>query len=203
MRGRIAYRKLMLYHNIVRSDNRRIVKRIIEAQERETRETTWLAVVKQLITKYDIDANPKEMLKSSWKKLVKEAITKHEEGEIREKCRNSTKSRLVKEDPYDMKEYLKGKVSAEAAKQIVRVRMNMSDLPANYKNKHGGSCPLCNKGLANVEHYLRCPQVRLIQKAWDVKEEDLYSTEVAKMRDVAKFVEKIEMMVESTCEEIK
>ena len=41
MRARLDYRKLMLYHNIVRSDERRQIKKIVQVQVKESRETTW------------------------------------------------------------------------------------------------------------------------------------------------------------------
>jgi hypothetical protein len=137
-----------------------------------------------------------EVLKSTWKKTVKEKITQHEEREIRERCMNSTKSRFTREDTYEKKEYLRGKVDTKMAKQIIRVRMNMSYLPSNYKQTNGGRCPLCDQEEGKLEHYLKCPKVRSIRKVWNVVEDDLRSMEIMKMKNVARFVEKIELMLE-------
>ena len=42
MKARVAYRKLMLYHNLSNSDEKRIARRVIEQQHRMDREGTWL-----------------------------------------------------------------------------------------------------------------------------------------------------------------
>ena len=54
MKARITYTKLMLYHNIKRSNDRRVIKQLVKAQEDEIRETTWLAGVKREIYKLGI-----------------------------------------------------------------------------------------------------------------------------------------------------
>ena len=52
MRARLAYKKMMLYHNIVRSDKRRTIQKILNVQEKEARKTTWLNSVIVEIEKY-------------------------------------------------------------------------------------------------------------------------------------------------------
>ena len=196
MRARLAYKKMMLYHNIVRSDKRRTIQKILNVQEKEARKTTWLNSVIVEIEKYNITLDPKESLKSTWKKEIKRKITEKVEKEIREKCMNSTKSRLVKEDGYGKKEYLLGKMSLAEVKKIMAVRMNMSKIPGNYKGKEGAMCPLCLSGEGQTEHYFECKMVHRLKKIWDVNQNDLSSMEVKKMKDVANFMEKVEVMIE-------
>ena len=44
MKGRIEYKKLMLYHNIVHSGDDRIIKKILKVHE--VRKTTWYAEIR-------------------------------------------------------------------------------------------------------------------------------------------------------------
>ena len=195
MRARVAYQKLMLYHNILRSDTKRTLQKLLIAQEKEARETTWFSNVQREIKKYSIELDPKESLKSTWKKEVKNKINKRMEEEIREKCKRSTKSRIVLNDKYEKKEYLLSKVSLPVAKKILRTRMNMVKVPGNYKGNGEGICPLCETEEGSTEHYFRCSSVRLLVKVWDVKEEDLVSQEIQKMKDVSNFFEKVQTMI--------
>ena len=76
------------------------------------------------------------------------------------------------------------------------VRMNMSKIPGNYKGKEGAMCPLCLSGEGQTEHYFECKMVHRLKKIWDVNQNDLTSMEVKKMKDVANFMEKVEVMIE-------
>ena len=86
MKGRISYRKLMLYHNIMRSDKRRALKKLLEEQEREERDTTWWATIGKEMVRYGINMNVSETSKSTWKAEVKKRINEVMEREIRERC---------------------------------------------------------------------------------------------------------------------
>ena len=98
MEGRIAYAKLMLYHNIMRSDKRRVLKNLLKEQEKEERETTWLAGIRWEMKKYDINLKVEDTLKSTWKREVKMKINEVMGREIRQKCCNSKKARFVRDD---------------------------------------------------------------------------------------------------------
>ena len=195
MRARIAYRKLMLYHNILRSDEKRLILQLIKVQKDECRETTWYSSVQREIKKYAIEMDPKEVLKSTWKKEVKRKITEKEESEIREKCASSTKARFVSADEYKMKDYLAGKTHLMEARKIMMTRLNMCKIPGNFKGNGDGKCTLCEEDVGKIEHYLVCPKVKMLAEVWEVKEEDLISQEVIKMKNLSKFMEKVEVMI--------
>ena len=194
MRARLAYKKLMLYHNIQRSNDKRIIKRIVKIQKEEKRETTWYSGIQQEIKRYDIQLEVDDVLKSQWKKHVKEKITQKMEQDIRTMCRRMKKTRIVKKDEYKKKEYL-GKLPLMQVRKILKVRMNMSKVPGNYKREGMETCPLCQRGEGSTEHYFECKRVRQLAKVWDVKKEDLESQNIHKMREVACFMEKVEIML--------
>ena len=195
MKGRISYRKLMLYHNIMRSDKRRALKKLLEEQEREERDTTWWATIGKEMVRYGINMNVSETSKSTWKAEVKKRINEVMEREIRERCINSKKARFVKDDEYQRKEYLNSKVNLETAKMILRTRLNMCHLPANYKGKGDGNCDLCKSEEGSTEHYFHCESVQQLARVWEVKREDMYTLETSKLKDVAKFMKNIEIML--------
>ena len=198
MEGRIVYAKLMLYHNIMRSNKKRVLKNLLKEQEKEERETTWLAGIKRQIERLNISLKAEDTLKSTWKREVKKKINEEMEREIRQKCYYSKKARFVKDDKYERKEYLtNGKASLTTAKAILRVRLNMCSLPGNYKNRGDGLCTLCEEEEGSTEHYLSsCSQVQLLRKVWGVNTEATRSQEKADMEDLANFMKKIELMIE-------
>ena len=195
MRARLGYRKLMLYHNIMNSDKKRPIKRIIHIQKNEERETTWYRSVEREMEKYDIKTDPKTVLKSTWKKEVKDKITTKVGEEIREKCKTSKKARNVVNDEFKMKDYLSGKTTFKDARRILSTRLNMNKVPGNYKGNSEGMCPLCEKEEGNNEHYFKCQKVRVLREVWGVEKEDLVNQELKKMTNLGFFMEKVEVMV--------
>ena len=140
MDARIDYSKLMLYHNIKNSDDQRIIKQIVEVQEEEVRETTWISDIRRILLKYEVE-NDVKCLKSTWKKKVKEKIHEKVEKDVQEKCRNMKKVRVIKNDKLELKEYLK-KCTLQEASDIMRMRLHMSKIPSNY-GVDRNNCPLC------------------------------------------------------------
>ncbi len=197
MRGRLAYKKLMLYQNIVTSDDRRVIKKMIGVQKTLDRPTTWYGSVTRDIVKYGIELEPENILKSQWKKHVKQKIGEKMEEEIRDKCTTMSKARTVKSDIYEKKQYL-STANFNDSKKILKTRLHMSKLPGNYKGRGEGICPMCNEQKGNFEHYFNCRYTRQLVQEWDVVESDLGSLEKEKLRAVANFIEKVEIMLEPT-----
>ena len=105
------------------------------------------------------------------------------------------KTRTIQNDKYELKKYIK-EVKLEEVKEILKVRLHMTTLPANYRNLWTDpSCPLCNVEEGTSEHYLKCPNVSYIAKVWEIKEDDLNDTSVEKMVNVAKYMNKVEIML--------
>ena len=201
MRARISYRRLMLYHNIVVSDERRITKQLIEEQKRQMRNTTWYSEIQREIEKYKITLEPQNSLKSEWKKHVKDKITAETTSELKTKCSEMTKGRWITSKELVLSEYLK-KLSLKESKKILRVRMNMVKIPGNYKGNSVEFCPLCKLEERNAEHYFHCSQVKQIKESCGVVESDLKSSNIKVMQNVALFFENVEIMVEPVMKKI-
>ena len=195
IRGRLAYKKLMLYHNIITSDERRVMKKVLEIQRLCKRSTTWYANIMCEIKTYEIELDARKTLKSRWKKHVKEKINEKMEEDIKERCKNMSKARTILQDPYSRKEYL-NVVSLHESKRILKTRLHMNRIPGNYRGKGEGICQLCEEEKGNLEHYFRCKGTRQLVEAWGVNEEDLGSLQKERMLRVANFAVKVEVLLE-------
>ena len=197
MSGRVAYKKMMLYHNIVTSNNKRVTKKLIHEQQKMKRKTTWYAGVKELMERCEIELVPEETLKSTWKAHVKKKIGEAMEREIVEECRRMKKTRTVMNDKYEKKDYLKS-TGLKMTKTILKTRLHMTRIAGNYKGRGEGTCGLCKKSKGTTEHYFECPGVNQLVEAWGVQEEDLRSQDIQRLKGVAKFMEHVQWMVAPT-----
>ena len=137
MQARVAYKKLMLYHNIKNSEDDRIIKQVLQVQEEEVRESTWYADVARAVRKYDITTNVTDSSKSVWKKEVKEKINKETENEIRTKCKELDKTRTIRNDPYTIKQYLQESTMTTAT-DILMTRLHMTRLQYTVSQDNHG-----------------------------------------------------------------
>ena len=165
MEARIHYKKLMLYHHIIHSDERRVIKKVIIEQKNSLRKGTWYHGVTQLITKYNIKENAEEVLKSAWKRIVKKQIKDIKEKEIKSNCKGRSKSRSVVDDDYTMKEY----------KRVLKMRMHMVNIPCNFNHGEQVRCWLCGMENVKSEHYFECLEITNTRKCWNTKKEDITS----------------------------
>ncbi len=194
MRARMDYKKLMLYHNIQRSDEKRVIKKVLDVQRKENRSTTWYNSVQELKKIYNITLIAELSSKSQWKKHVKTRINTEVEKVVRGKCCTMSKGRTVKHDAFEKKEYFT-KVCFSTTKKILKYRTHMTVIPGNYKGKTEGTCLLCGVEKGTSEHYFGCAETRYIAGAWEVRREDLQSNEIKKMTNVANFMEKVELLM--------
>ena len=198
MEARITYKKLMLYHNIINSDEERIIKKIVKIQEEEEREGTWYQSTKKKMKKYEIEKDVEKVLKSEWKREVKKKIGKKVEEEVRERCKIMKKTRTIKDDEYKTKNYLQETVMSEAT-DILRTRLHMAKLKCNYESSKNSACPLCGEqNDIKTEHYFgECKMTSHLAKIWNTTEEDMRSTEGEELRRAKNHIKKVEMMMEA------
>ena len=195
MKSRVAYRKLMLYHNIVKSDERRVIKKSLEIQKKEDRPTTWYSSIQDEMNEYDIKLDVGNSSKSQWKNHVKKKITTKDEKVVRRKCFEMSKGRTIRSNAYGKKEYL-GKVSLGMTRKILKYRTHMIVIPGNYKARTEGECLMCRVNKGTTEHYFVCPETKYLADVWEVDAQDLQSNEIEKMKKVANFMEKVELLMD-------
>ena len=153
----LTYKKIMLYHNIVNSDERRVAKQIVREQEKSGFRDCWFGNVEEEGGKIGIkicEESVKGKRKSKWKKEVKRKIRESFKKGVEEKKKTSKKMRFLKKSGSDT--YLKNLFN-EDARTALNIRLNMIDwISDNYGRQE--NCPLC--GLEdNTEHVLNCSSV--------------------------------------------
>ena len=103
---RINYRRIMLVQNILKSDDRRLSKRLLVEQAENEEDDTLYATTKTALDRYGIDINNiANMKKSELKKIVKERIDAEMNKMIQKAAENMTKMRFVKGTRFGRKSY--------------------------------------------------------------------------------------------------
>ena len=150
----ITYKRLMVYHNLMNSDDDRVAKQIIKEQEKDGYEECWFGNVKREGKSIGIEVNEEAVLgkqKSVWKKQVKEKIRVAFEAEMAVKKQHGVKLRFLGNRGSDT--YLK-EVCNENARMAMKIRLNMVDwIQKNFGVE--GVCPLCGEE-DSTEHVFAC-----------------------------------------------
>ena len=155
---RLKYRKIMLYHNIVNSDDRRLCKRVIEEQTESEEVDTFYDTVRANANSLGININSvKDMLKSELKMLVKREIDKVMVKKIRKMKKTSKLRFIVPPTSFQRKGYF-AKMSGSDAVEVVKTRLNMLPVYGNYKKNLSlrRLCMLCEQCDDTTEHLLTC-----------------------------------------------
>ena len=194
MEARLDYKKLMLFHNIMNSDEKRVLKKLLLVQKQENRKGTWYTNTCIIIQKYRIELDVTVVLKSEWKREVKTKLREYTEHSIRKECEKMTKTRTVRTDDYVMKDYLK-ELPVKLSRKILLNRLHMTKIPMNFKNNWSTwSCPLCHFPEASTEHYFVCQQTEHLRKAWEVSSSQ--ETVPKKMLKNSLYMEDIQTLLE-------
>ena len=94
--NRIEYKKVMLYHNIVNSDEKRLVKEVVEDQIRKPYKNCWGESLIVICEKYKIKIEKiKNYSKPKLKKEIKAKIMEEIARKIEDKKREMTKMRFT------------------------------------------------------------------------------------------------------------
>ena len=158
MEERLMYRKIMLYHNILNSDEGRLVKRVVAEQEREGEEGTWFASVSKCLQQLKMDTSMvKNSSKSELKKMVKKQIAERMTSIMKEAKNRSRKMRFLNCEVFELKEYVKWGRGKDVL-DTLKTRLNMQEIYANYKGNYMLSrmCPYCHEEEDTTEHLICC-----------------------------------------------
>ena len=154
---RLDYRRIMFLQNLLKSDDKRLCKRIVINQRDSEEEGTFYDTTKEKLEKYNIDLEVENMTKSELKKKVKDKIDQRM-GEIIEKAaKNMTKLHFITEPKLERKEYINETDGMECL-HTLKTRLNMLPIYANYKGDLtlDRICTHCNKEEDKTEHLLEC-----------------------------------------------
>ena len=155
---RIEYRRIMYTQNILKSDNRRLCKRVILDQKENEEEDSFYGTAKQQLEKYDIDIDLiADMQKSELKKLVKDRINRKMEKMFEETAKRMKKLRFITDFRCQRKEYM-AQMDGFECLQTIKTRLNMLPVYANYRADVTlkSTCEHCNKAEDTTEHLIEC-----------------------------------------------
>ena len=96
--SRVTYKKLMLYHNIVNSDDSRVAKKLVLEQERRGIVECWFGEVKREAKEIGIKLGREQVQgkpKSAWKREVKEKVGESVKKKLPEQKKESKKLRFL------------------------------------------------------------------------------------------------------------
>ena len=156
----IIYKRLMLYHNLIHSEERRVARKIVINQiNGKGKGYTWYGGVEEWLNKLELTGSEEEVLKitkSKWKKEVKEQLDKWVKEELEEKKKQMKKLRFTNTN--GRQEYIE-KCKMEQVKKIMKFRLNMTELKSNFKGKYKDTiCPACEEEEETTEHVIECKE---------------------------------------------
>lgn len=157
IKWRLVYRKLMLYHNIMTSEDDRLVKGVIEQQKgKKGSFYEDVQVLGEELNLKDIH----EMEKAELKTAIKNEVKKRMKKEIEVAAEGSTKLRFIRTTEFQQASYFQH-YGSEDAKLILKMRLNMVDVYGNFKGDITKKrlCSHCKEHLDTTEHLVQCRKV--------------------------------------------
>ena len=156
----LVYRKIIFYHSIMNSDNKRLCKRILIEQESMDDEDTFFMDVKSMATSIGLHIDTilkssKEVLKKILKVRINDMMLKSVDQSLHMK-----KLRFVRRpQKFERKKYL-SEMDGKAAMQVIRTRLNMLPIYGNFKGDVTlpRLCPWCEEADDTTEHILTCKE---------------------------------------------
>ena len=156
----LVYRKIIFYHNIMNSDNKRLCRRILVEQESMDDEDTFYMDVKTMAMSIGLDIgticnSSKDVLKKILKSRINDAMLKSVEQSL-----HMRKLRFVRRPvTFEKKKYL-SEMDGKSAMQVVQTRLNMLPIYGNFKGDVTlpRLCPWCEEADDTTEHILTCKE---------------------------------------------
>ena len=158
MQERMDYRRIMYLQNLLKSDDRRLCKRVLQNQREEEEDGTFYQTTKETLTNYNIDADAIEnMSKSELKKTIKNKIEKKMAVVVGEASKKMTKLRFTMETGFKRKEYIM-KMDGIEGLHTLKTRLNMLPVYSNFKGDTTmeNVCCHCKSEEDNTEHLVEC-----------------------------------------------
>ena len=154
----LKYRKISLYHNIIRSDDDRLIKNLITEQSQMSDSDTFYADVSEMSSSLQIElSDVEELSKHQLQKLLKSKID-NSMAEVVRKSLGFRKMRFVEmPDRFMKKEYV-DLMNGHDTIEVIKIRLNMVQIYGNYKHNLAlpRLCPYCNEVDDTTEHLVSC-----------------------------------------------
>ena len=165
------YRRITKLKNILDSEDKRLLKEIIEDQIQNTFRGCWTEQTKEICNKYGLSIEHiRETTSQKLKNDLKKDINKRLNTEIQRQAKEKTKLRFCRNT--NKKSYIEDLGFTEA-RLVMKVRLNMIEVRNNYKNQYEDrTCTLCKTEIDTTEHIFSCKKISMTQ---DKVSEIIYS----------------------------
>ena len=158
------YKRLVLFHNILTSDDSRLIKKIILNQIENIWSGCWMEKTNELCNKYNIQISTiKNIQKDKFKQELKMKINMKQNEYLKREAKEKTKLRFCNNT--QKKKYIE-ELGYLEAKIIMKLRLNMLELKHNYKNQNrrDEKCNLCQYEDDTTEHLFVCKAIKKTAK---------------------------------------
>ena len=156
----LAYKRIMLLHQILTSDDNRFLKEVIIDQIRSTYPGCWTEQTKEICHNLNLSIQLiRCMKKGKLKSILKKRIQQRLERRIEVESKEKTKLRFCGD--FKRKKYLlMGNLNKNMVKGIIKARLNMLEVSCNYKGANRSEiCSLCKKEKDTTEHLFECREI--------------------------------------------
>ena len=186
IKWRLIYRGIMLFHNVMRSDESRLAKHVLQQQIEEGYDDSFANLIQLRAAELGIE-DIINQTKSVLKKEVKKQVKNKMELEITEKLSESSKLRFIATPVVFERAGYFNDLSGDEIIQVLKIRLNMVDIYGNYKGDltKCRKCPHCRLEEDTTEHLVECDAV-IGEK---IGRETLTSNATAGWKDILKIVD--------------
>ena len=158
---RMKYRKLMLYQNLLNSDDKRLAKNIVLGQRQDEEEGSFYDTVKRVAKSLNINVEDIDsMTKAELKKEIKSQIERKMFEKVNDHLHMKKMRFVCQQTKFNRSKYVVD-MDAKSAIQVMKTRLNMLPIYGNFRNDLSMSrpCPLCKLDDDTTEHMISCREV--------------------------------------------
>ena len=153
----IIFKKLMFLHKVANYDEKNLTKQVLLSQMHHPG-TTWISSLTEICKNININIEMKNLQKISketWKKEVKLKLNQLQKEIFTTWVKTSKKCHHI-EATNSIQKYLVI-LNKENAITILKERLGMTDVKANYKNKYSDTkCRICHLEEETSQHLMKC-----------------------------------------------
>ena len=191
----VHYKRLMLYHNLENSSDKRVSKQVIRQQEKYDMANCFYSEILKSAEKIEFKLlDARQVKKSTWKQQVKEKVKRKVWSIMEDKIESMKKLRFLKGEKYGLR---KRRYTSECpmweVTEIMKVRLNMVKIDGNF-GKHD-QCKVCGVYEESTEHILQCGVISE-KMGSKISIQFVDSEDVEELRETARYMRRAVRIIE-------